>query len=456
MRLNRDVLVNAIIKHQRTFFQLIDYIDNNDGTLEFPEHLYINLYNNEICIDEDANIHIHLSTESLLENGIFIHNDKNTGTITIERVIVDLLRFLDIKRARELTQFDFEHLRKRTVDITRDIMLFPAKSQNTKDATIAFNGLMSEIISKIKENVTGLSVQVESIAHDYKQYDAGDSTVTVIKLYKKVTKLYTRYVHPCYEFINPNMEMIGTISFSKAVQDLIEYYLSEEQKQYNLANSLQYRKTAITSYFKNISTLAHKLEQFTSHLEQDRFNFLAIESAYNELMTNISPLRHGKQRNKYLSKNSDIFSKFISLDGISTHSAKYSAKLNWNAESINIRFKEYLSILNETNIHKKRKTLKPLSSRKDITQERQIKITKILFNTNIPDNIQNIHEYISNILSAELSDFSLSDVLYGLESFTPIQVEAYEVTTTIRKRITDHTHYLDYIVTQLNKRSNNV
>ena len=249
MKLNRDVLVTAIIKYQETFFKLLDYIDNHDGSLEFPEHLYINLYNNEICSNcDDNNIPYHFSVTSLIENGVFIHNDKNTGMITIERVIVDLLRFIDIKRAKELTHFDFEHLRKRTVDITREVEGFDPNSQDYQDAIASFNGLMSEIHSKIKENVSGLTAQIESIAKDYKLYDAGASDVSVFDLYDKVTTLYTRYVLPCYEFINPKMEMVRTKTFSKAVQDLIEYHSEASLKRYKMANAIQFRKTAITSY----------------------------------------------------------------------------------------------------------------------------------------------------------------------------------------------------------------
>ena len=223
MKLNRDVLITAIVKHQRSFLKLLDYIDTHDGSLEFPEMLYIKLYNHEICSEtEENNTDYHLSIVSLIENGVFIHNNKNTGMITIERLIVDLLRFLDIKRVKELTDFDFEQLRKRIVDISDDIESLDPYSQNYVDAMKSFNVLMSEIHSKIKENVSGLTAQVDSIAKDYKHYNTGSSDVNVFDLYDRVTTLYVRFVLPCYEFINPEMEMVKTKTFSKAIQHLIE------------------------------------------------------------------------------------------------------------------------------------------------------------------------------------------------------------------------------------------
>jgi len=115
MKLHRDLLISLILSNQNSFFGILDYIDQNDGSNEFPEHLYHRIYNNEICHCPDDKARVYLTISSLTQNGIFIHNDKNTGMITIEKVILDLLRFLDVKRARELTRFDFEQLRKRVV-----------------------------------------------------------------------------------------------------------------------------------------------------------------------------------------------------------------------------------------------------------------------------------------------------------------------------------------------------
>jgi len=91
MRLNRDVLIGSIIEHQHVFFCLLDYIDNNDGALEVPEQLYLHYYNNDICEHENDDGQFHLSISSLIDNGVFIHHDKSSGVITLERVVVDLL-----------------------------------------------------------------------------------------------------------------------------------------------------------------------------------------------------------------------------------------------------------------------------------------------------------------------------------------------------------------------------
>lgn len=456
MRLNRDVLINGIVRHKSVFFQLLDYIDDHDGALEFPEFIYLNLYNQIICNDADINIHTHLSIQSLLENGVFIHNDKNTGMISIELIIVELLRFLDVKRTKELTHFDFEQLRKRIVEITQDMISYAFGSQDYLDARSAFNGLMSEIHSKIKANVSALTAQVELLAKDYKQYDAGDPSISVFNLYDRVSTLYSRYVMPCLEFINPDMEMVRTKTFSKAVQRLIEHHSSDEIKRYDSANAFQYRKTAITSYFKNLSALVKKLEQFSSHLEQDRNSFLAIQSAFSDLIEALIPLRHGLKRNKYLMPDDEFFLKYSSLDGLSERKSKYSVRFNWDEYTPSLRFKEYLNVLEETGIKKKHTPLLPMPSDINISQDRQIQITKLIYKTKTPEFILDIHQYIYNLLKESFTDFTLADVLYGYEAFIPLQPEERVVSTLNRKRMTDVTHYLYYIVLELRKESINV
>lgn len=452
MRLNRDVLISGIVKYQSSFYKLLDYIDSNDGALEFPEHLYIKIYNNEICEGDDANTQMHLSMQSLIENGVFIHNDKHTGMVAIERVVVDLLRFLDVKRAKELTHFDFEQLRKRTVEISREIQSSDSQTQDYHDARRSFNELLSEIHSKIKESVAGLTAQVDSVAKDYKSYDSGCSEVSLFELYDKVTTLYKRYVMPCYEFINPNMEMVQTKSFSRAVEELVEFHGENGNRRFEIANAIQYRRTAITSYYKDISYLVKKLEQFSNHLERDRNQFLAIEAAYSELMESVALLRHGKQRNKYLTRNSAVFTKYSCLDGLSDRRSRYSPKLVWDAERTKLRFKEYLSTIDsETATPCKSESLAPLPVEMKLDQERQILISKTLYLAEWPNHLADVHEHVSQVLCDSLSDFTLPDLLYGLEEVFPMFDETTLRPTYEKKRLTDNQYYFDYIALELCK-----
>lgn len=451
MKLKRDILIQAIIKQQKVFFNLLDYIDTHDGSLEVPENLYIRDYHNIICKDDDANIHDYLSISSLVENGVFIHN-KGTGIITIERVIIDLLRFIDVKRARELTHSDFEFMRAQAVKAVENVRQQPFDGQAFKDTMTTFNNLMSEIHSKIKENVNTLTAQVESIALEYKHYDTGSSQINAITLYDKVSELYNRFVLPCNEFIDPNMDMVQTHCFSNSVQLLIEHF-SEQVDSVELANKIQLRKTAITSYYKDIAALAEKLVRFSNRLEADRNTYLAIESAFSQLMESIIPLRHGKKRNIYLNANADVFTHHTVLDGLTNQKAKFQSKLRWDIEKTPIRFKEYLTLIKDKQLSPSTTSeVLPLPAKERPNQKKQIKISQIIFSENLPRQIPDVHDFVYQLLHTTMEDFSIADVLYGLEVFLPkYKHNTMRHEVLIRKRLSDNKYFIEYIQLQYNK-----
>lgn len=445
MRLSRDVLIKGILQHQNSFFRLLDYIDQHDGSLEFPEALYLDLYNRRICARDEEQSARHLSIASLLDNGVFIHNDRNTGMISIERLIVDLLRFLDTKRAKELTQTDFELLRRQTNDYVRAVEASEDDSQAFQDAMSAMNRLLSEIHSKVKESVHNLTIQVENIAHDYKLFENSEVGDNAFKLYDRVNTLYTRYVMPCYEFIDAKLELAGGDNFSTSVQRLIDYLGAPQRQAYDKASSLQFRRTAITSYYKDIHALARKLEQFSRRLERDRNYFLAIESAFSELMDDVDSLRHGKQRNKYLTPNTPCFSQYSSFNGLKERKSGFSARFNWRGVTTSLRFKEYLTVLQENNpaeaLVRKPLSQKPCTS--DLS--RQIEVARLMHAIPLPAEIPDLHVHVAHYLTSRLDDYSLTDLILGLESLFPKFSFEELRSTGHAARLVDKHYYFDYL-----------
>ena len=168
-------------------------------------------------------------------------------------------------------------------------------------------------------------------------------------------------------------------------------------------------------------------------------------------MDDIIPLRHGKQRNKYLMPDAAIFEKFTALDGLTKRKSKYSKRLNWNIETTKLRFKEYLAVINENHIKERHKVLNPLTPEISISQDRQILISKLLYSTKIPEYISNIHFFIYNKLKEDLDNFELADVLFGLEAFIPMLDHDRVIPTFNRHRLTDENYFLDYIELKLMK-----
>lgn len=445
MRLNRDVIIQSIIRHQSSFLKLLDFIDDNDGIPEIPEKLYIDLYGREICDDEDVNIHAHLDLNTLLQNSIFIHHDKNAGVISVSDVIVHMLRFIDVKRARELNRHDLEDLRQRASDFVDKLLgCAHLESDDTSELFASFYRLLSEIHSKIKENVSALSAQVDKISIEYKDFNSGTAKSSVLELYDRVTELHERYVLPCYEFIDPFMVMKGKKTLSQSINELINYLATLPSK-LNASNKLQYRFTAISSYYKDIDVLVKKLKQYSLYLAQDRERFIALENAFNVLMDDLIPLRHGKQKYKYLTPTAQIFHSLCTLDGLREHKSSHAPKLNWIEGRTHLRFKEFLNLLDKTELKSNKGSVKPLPAEVKLEEERQIQISLLIARTTLPDNIHDLHDFIFELLRQSLENFWLGDVLFGLQEFMPyasLDLLKYEQ-ERCRKQYGDY--YMDYL-----------
>jgi len=445
MRLNRDVILNAIIKHQSSFLKILDFIDKQDGVPEIPEKLYLDFYSQHICEDEDPNIHAQLSLTALLKNGVFIHHDKNTGSISVTDVIINMLRFIDVKRARELNRHDLEDLRQRVSDFVDKLLEYGNNDdEDTNELYGTFYRLLSEIHSKIKENVSALDAQVKRVSQQYKEFNGGDSDTSVFELYDRVTDLYNKYVLPCYEFIDPYMEMKGKRALTQSINQLIEH-LADVPSRLHESNRLQYRFTAISSYYKDIGALVRKLKQYSTYLAQDRDKFIAIETAFNTLMDDVMPLRHGKQKNKYLTPNAPIFQSLSTLDGLREHKTNHAPKLNWIESRTALQFKEYLNLLEREESKPENKTIKPLPEDVRIEEERQMEIARLIAKTGLPDSISDVHEFVFELLNQNLNDFWLGDVLFGIQELMPYAPQERLLFSQERRRQQDEKYYLNYL-----------
>ena len=111
MKLNRDAIVSAIIAEKESFLQFVDYINQNNTGGEFPKKHYIFYYENILVKKVQYEPHNHilqsylklLSLDSLKDNMIFNEFPK-TGMLIFNKLIIELLGFVDTKRNKQLFQ----------------------------------------------------------------------------------------------------------------------------------------------------------------------------------------------------------------------------------------------------------------------------------------------------------------------------------------------------------------
>lgn len=444
MKLNRDVLITAIIRHQRCFLQLLDFIDSNGGANEVPESLYLQLFQGDISKDADENTVNQLAMDTLVENGVFIYNNRATGMLTIERVIIDLLRFIDVKRQRELTHSDFEVMRTQFHQATEQVTRSELSSENYNESMHSLHQVISEIHAKVRQNVDALQAQVGKIADRYKSYQEQAASEHVIALYDDITKLYQRYVLPCLEFINPSMTMKGTHTFSQNMDIIINYH-GREHTDYDTAHRMGYRRTAITSYYKDIKELARKLQLYSKYLDTDRRQFLAIEHAYTSLMESVIPLRHGKRRNRLLSKDAEVFQRFNTFPGLRSHRGAFSPRFNWSNSKTPLRVAEFLRSRTAASPPKQAPRLQPVAAAPDPELMRQQEISMFLNEQPLAIESDDIFRDLHQLLSENLANYSLVDTLFGYHTYLAV-TEISPAYPGTRNRLEDDTYYFDYLV----------
>ncbi len=451
MKLNRKVIITSILEHESTFLKLVDFIDQeSNGFLEVREDFYLRLYNDEICKDEHSNTHQHLTIESLEENGVFIHNNRSTGMISISSFLIEMLRYIDINRAKSLTHSDFEDMRKRLVSNAETIRELLIGTTEFEDAKHTFNATLSEIHSKIKQNVAGLHNEIERLSSDYKAYTLGEGEINLLNLYERVTEIQERYVIPCHDFISPHMQMKQTKTFTQAMESLLVFFEDSGSKgSIKLSSQLLNRKVAITSYYKDIDKLRRKLSQYSTTLNQNKDKFLAIESAFDNLMKDVELLRHGKQRGKYLTVLSECISEYHTFDGIPQSKARFSTKFNWSEIQTPVRFGILIEDLETMEINSVKKTsLKAIKMPEKLEQERMVRVDTIFSHSMPKEPVNDIHKYIGETLKTNLKDFHLVDVLYGLESFFARAPTSSLKHQPVRNRMIYQEYYLDHLVTE--------
>lgn len=455
MIINRDVIIRTILKYKNDFFGFIDYINHHGEALEFPETHYIRFYNTRVMASADEAEKNILSLESLLESGVFTYRDKLKGHLGLSKIVYDLLIFLDVSRNRELSLAKFESYRQQTEEVSRQLINMPQGTEDYQEQLQLFWELITQILTTVKENIRVLHSKVDEIAERYKKLQLGQeapdvmntqdpkllNTQEIESLYQATQKLHARYVQPCLEFINPDLPIVNGRNFVQAIDDLIDFYRQDNFEE--LAISIQYKLTAITSYYKDIRHLSERLLSYLYSLAEERRYFMAIEYHFQGLMNTFVSMRHGRRQHRLLTPDLPEIEHMRCFDGLSAHKQTYSIRFNRHPDKALLQFKHYYENLQS----------KPLTVKKDITQaiptsnqqhQRKNQVMTAIIDLPRVDQIEDIHQYVDGYLRQNLADFGLLDTLYGLEFFLPLLDKKAIRQLKSHQRLEDEQYYLSY------------
>jgi len=460
MKLSKDLILSSIIEHKSAFMPIIDYINSNEGTHEFHAELYIDSFRDNVetkYSTDDQKVVKRLTLNSLVEHGIF--TKARDGIFEISSFIVEMLRYLDTSRIKELSGHQFETIREnfeRSCYQLEECSL--ERGQDLADIREQLNGLVADTRNKVQQNVAALKANADRIAEEFEQRNSGTPNSQVahgskLELLFRVRDLIDRYVAPCLQFINPNLDMRGRrLSLADSFNRIREYYEKHNFPNYEL--SILFNKRSIFSYYEDISVIMDQLERYYKALDQERVQYSAIEKAFNELFDEVVELRHDSEKNKFLSNDLPIFHKLSVYLGLHTHKSSMSKRLSWHSQRIGYQFNEWLRSVD----HIKPKPSKPIlieDAPPNPDKERARELNLLTLGYDWPDQCNDLQLYIQNWLKNELTDYSLGDVLHTLQiardDFKQAAGLKHLSFSTEKKSMSDGVYLLNYLPVQITK-----
>lgn len=446
LKLQRSKLLKAFIDEADSLSPLFDYINEHKTGGEIPKRYYNAFYENHIlrnCIlDADKAFYKHaFEAKTLIENG-FLYDFPQDGTYAFAQIVIDVFKFVDTKRSKQLFNDEFEKMRQSTLMYCNQIKNAEIGSDEYQEYLFGFRGHLTEVLSKVSENSLVLKLTVETFSKKYIEYESGSSSITASQLFQEVDALYHRNVKPFMDFTTTENIVIGG-SFYSALQELIHYFEADSNIQE--AQSLGFRRTAITSYYKDITETAETLKLYLHQLGKDRSSYLTIENAFADLMDQLEPLRTGGAKNIFLSPKDEYFTSLSVFDGLKTHT--YDQRLSLDESENFERFLwHYERILNtplppRTQLQSATTISKNTASKKRIKEIAQIAI--VIDFKHSRDIVKTLH----HTLQTTVEDYTLLDLLIGLEAVLP-KVRQHITRTGMTARVEDDQYFFEYHVKQ--------
>lgn len=446
MRVHRFLIIAKMLMHRNFSIRLLDEIGTNRGSFEISEHAYLDMYNQHIVAEGDEKAIEWLGFDTMLENGIFVYNNKRNSTVVIPSFIVETLRFVDVGRARELSNADFENFRVILKSLHDAIVNAAIDSDDYKEAMVSLFELLSgEVLSKISHNVEILDAHKNALGELINTRTMGqESALTSEEIYKKIIHIYERFVVPFQDFMNPvkMMKGKGVYNFWEMLDGLIRHH-SKIGKQ-DVATELGYLKISLTSFYKDTKRIVDDFRVYYEFMEKDRKSYLAIQSAYGALLGDLEELRHGKLINKFLPDDAAIMQHGEVFKGISNLRAVHAQKINWN-QYTQLQFNEWKRVAGEGGRRSSSADLKPVPKDIDISKERRKQISSMVFKKHIPDSVRDIHGFLHEWLSNELQDYTMLDLLRAFEIVKSLKKSKIFCHRT-KARVDDGKFYLDYLI----------
>lgn len=431
MPVNCDQTLIAILNQKHVFFMLMDLVqgDSQNPSMEFKISEYESaLVHQTGRLDgvEKRRLHQALSIENLERNGLISYQDKRTGRFRLQDFVLEMLRYLESKRLRELSSAELNQLMKQLEECYRQVsdyktLWLPNDPAFEEMVESVYHGLQ-HVASKLKSNIRALKGQSERLAQivDEREFSDLEQTDQVRFALREILRIHERHVTPTLQFLDERLDIhrSNTALFGKSapmalVTNIIKRF--SEHNQTDHVTRLQRIHFHILLMGREVGEIAKGLDTYVKYAETERRRYNRTELLYNELKEAVQGKQTGQLKDFLLKPDNPIFLHVRPLGNIKTYSRSQTSNINWpqarGTQALNEIFRVRLE--NEAQKPKQptRSTAPPVT-KAEVLQRRIIeKLINSLKNFNSGRDYDDIYDSLHVHLSKFYEDYSLERVI---------------------------------------------
>ncbi|MAZ86093.1 MAG: hypothetical protein CL693_00405 [Cellvibrionaceae bacterium] len=423
--------IATIFENKRLFFELMDR--HNTGNQASGFLFLISEYDHALNVASKSmdaatkNKFIDaLSLDNLKYNDLLETLDYNEGHFSLNAHVEGLLRQLEAKRIRELSDYDLDLLVGQidsAYAMAMNVGHHHSVDLSYKEMFEAVRDTFYSVAAKLRVNVKSLKGHAEQLSEivDSVDFAVDGQYLQYRKTMDRISQLYQRNVLPTLLFLDPTLDIKRTQDSNAVVtiyresnkapmrvmKDIVDHFdLFKAHEQSLILNRLL---LDIKSLGRDIVMVAEQLSRYLKMDEEDRRFYNAAEERFNRLKDVVRENQRGQQRGYLLQATAPIFKDAEILGLLKAYGNRHAQAVNWPRESALESYQEHLRVRLESlkeKTERQKPDTKTRSSFIDTRKSERLMIT--LDAMQLPESTGDLHALLHQHLANAIEDYELS------------------------------------------------
>ncbi|MGB0662185.1 MAG: hypothetical protein ACPGMR_00165 [Pontibacterium sp.] len=425
MIVSTDKTLIAMIEKKDIFWDLIDYLDEQQEGREVPLSFYYERVRKAIqSVEQERDqkrLRQTLDIDNLAHSGLLMEVDRHRSVMVFQPFVIEMFRHFDRSRLRELSSEQLEALRSdlnNSLKRLQECRILQGDEEYEQVLVVLFERLRNAH-ARIKQNVLSLQGQADYLSKVVEEQDIADleQTLNAKKALEEINQIYQKHVLPTLQFLNEREHIKTGYPALTAVEEIAT--ILQKAGMPSVSQRVLYAKNSIRAYAKDIEVIRKTLERYVRQSARQRHQYDCIESAFNKMREQVFTLYDGKLNSKYLDSRLDIFEYGKVFAGLKK--LRFDARLEWGDINHTQCFNEHLRVALPRLQNNQKSGVAELDSQDDnryqqeqLLIRRKLDIQALMESCEIIEGESDVHHYIHNYLAERLSGYALPDLLEGL------------------------------------------